>query len=580
MLLLASSVLALLAGPLLYHWLSRRQSWLALLDNFIFVVIGGLLLFHVMPEALQLGGWPVLVLLLLGALGPGQLEHLFSKAARTTHNLTLLVGVSGLALHAMTDGAALVDVDRSHSDALLALGVVLHRLPVGLTIWWLLRPHFGRAVAGSVLALLMAGTLVGYGIGFQWLPQLGDAQLGWLQGLVAGTLLHVVLHRPFHKGKEARAWMAGLGGVLGAAVLLLISVPAWLGFHLHHDHELVEPALATGAALERLWMLLLALSPWLLLSYALALLLNRWRPFRHQQAVTDGSKGAFTGMAWGLALPVCLPDAARVYPRLLQHGARPPMALAFLLAAPVFGIDALLASLALLGPELTLWRFGAVLALALLSVAILMRLVPQLPPRSCYKHDAQAPLRSAFEMGYGHLVDHTAPWVITGLVLAATLAPHPIWEALAVHPIGQTLLVLVLALPLHLCATGLTPVVAILLAFGLDLGAALALLLVGPALNLGLLRYLAEQHSRRFAFAYGLVVMALAALLALFVGQGLGLAVTPPALDMAELSSPWRIASALALVGIFVWVMLRRGARGFVAELWPKGLNISPHHHH
>lgn len=573
--LLLLSLLALFAGPLLYRYLARQQDWLVLLDNFIFVVIGGLLLFHVMPEALRAGGWPVLILLLAGAVGPGKLEHLFSGAAKATHNLTLLVGVAGLCLHAITDGAALVDASHTQAGALLALGVVLHRLPVGLTLWWLLRPQFGTFSAVLALALVVIGTLVGYFVGFHWLPDVSPRQLGWLQGLVAGTLLHVVLHRPFSRHHHGSQWMAGLGGLAGAAVLVAISMPALYQAQAHgHAHDA-----DAGAALLRFWHLLLALSPWLLAAYGLAMVMNWLQPLRHRG--DEQGQGLLRGMAWGLMLPVCLPDAARVYPKLLQHGAKPLMALAFLLAAPIFGIDALLASFALLGGELTLWRFLAVLVLALVCAGLLVRFLPQVPGRSCYQHDAEAPLRSAFEMGYGHLIDHTAPWVITGLVVASTLAPHPLWATLAAQPVLQLLLVLALAFPLHLCATGLTPVVAVLLAFGLDWGAALALLLVGPALNLGLLRYLAAQHSRQFALAYGLAVVAIAAVLALVISQWLGIGASSlPELSAEQLDSPWRVLCALVLIAVFSTALLRRGARGFVAELWPKGLEIKPHHHH
>ena len=567
--MLVLSLLALLSGPLLYRYLARRQDWLVLLDNFIFVVIGGLLLFHIMPEALHHGGWPVLLLLLAGAIGPGKLEHLFRGAAHTTHNLTLLIGVSGLILHAITDGSALVAAPDSEASALLALGVVLHRLPVGLTLWWLLRPQFGRGAAILALLLVTIGTLTGYFLGYRWLPAFSEQQLGWLQGLVAGTLLHVVLHRPFSREHHGPAWVAGLGGLLGALVLVAISLPAIYGSD-NHGHG------SAGTALLRLWQLLLTLSPWLLAAYAVALLLNWLRPWRDRHG-SQGS-GVWRGMLWGLMLPVCLPDAARVYPRLLQHGAKPVMALAFLLAAPVFGIDTLLASLALLGGELTLWRFVAVLVLALASAWVLVRMLPVVPERSCFRHDAEAPLRSAFEMGYGHLIDHTTPWVITGLVVASTLAPHPLWQSLSDHLFWQLALVLVLALPLHLCATGLTPVVAILLAFGLGWGPALALLLVGPALNLGLLRYLSQQHSRRFALIYAAVVVLVAAALALLVGNVLGIQAhqLPP---LAAPDSPWRWLSALALLAIFASALLRLGARGFVAELWPKGLTVGHHHH-
>ena len=53
MALLLASVLALLAGPLCYRFMSQRREYLALLDGFVFVSILGLLIIEIVPSLLS-----------------------------------------------------------------------------------------------------------------------------------------------------------------------------------------------------------------------------------------------------------------------------------------------------------------------------------------------------------------------------------------------------------------------------------------------------------------------------------------------------------------------------------------------
>ena len=56
--------------------------------------------------------------------------------------------MAGLALHGMLDGVALAN---AHGHA-TPLAVVLHRLPEGLTLWWLLRPTYGPRWTAAAIA--------------------------------------------------------------------------------------------------------------------------------------------------------------------------------------------------------------------------------------------------------------------------------------------------------------------------------------------------------------------------------------------------------------------------------------------
>ena len=159
--LLFLSILALFLGPLTYRLLQRQPGWLDLLDAFIFVTISGLVLFHILPELLHNGGLFVLVLMTIGLLAPGWIEKYFHKAAHQAHQTTLFLSIFGLVLHASLDGSILLAGQSDRTGWLLAIGVLLHRFPVGITIWWLLRPQYGRLLPLIILSCMSLATLVG-----------------------------------------------------------------------------------------------------------------------------------------------------------------------------------------------------------------------------------------------------------------------------------------------------------------------------------------------------------------------------------------------------------------------------------
>ena len=245
--LLILSIFALFLGPITYRLLQRQPGWLDLLDAFIFVSISGLVLFHILPELLHEGGLFVLVLTALGLLAPSLIEKYFHQAASKAHNTTLFLGVLGLVLHASLDGTVLLADQANHTEWLLALGVLLHRFPVGLTIWWLLRPQYGVVLPFVVLVSMSIATLLGASYSEFSVAQLDGELLAWFQAFVMGSIMHVVLHRPYlhnHKKhhvkeKKEHKYAAGVGSFLGLVVLGFVLLPHWLGYvqHVHGAQE-------------------------------------------------------------------------------------------------------------------------------------------------------------------------------------------------------------------------------------------------------------------------------------------------------------------------------------------------------
>jgi hypothetical protein len=104
-------------------------------------------------------------------------------------------------------------------------------------------------------------------------------------------------------------------------------------------------------------------------------------------------------------------------------------------------------------------------------------------------HGVAARVRAIFSYAFGTFFRDIASWVVLGLVLAALLQialPPSVLEAELFRrfPGIQILLAIIVSVPLYSCATATTPLAAVLLGKGLNPGAALALLLAGPATNI------------------------------------------------------------------------------------------------
>lgn len=189
MLQLAGSLLAPVAGALLYGWLHDRPYGVRLVDGFMYVAVPALVLWQVVPHV-----WASHSLLAIGvfALGlgtPALIERISHRLAPHADNLALVAGLSGLSLHAFLEGAALVS-----NGLQLGLAVILHRIPVGLTVWWLLRPRHGFGGASIGIAVILVATVAGYAAGARFFGD-GHGGVGLYQAFVGGSLLHVVFHQ-------------------------------------------------------------------------------------------------------------------------------------------------------------------------------------------------------------------------------------------------------------------------------------------------------------------------------------------------------------------------------------------------
>lgn len=451
MLYLLASCIALLIGPLFYRYFSSSSGLQKGLDGFIFVSLGGLVLIHILPELLEHGGMLAIVFVLLGIWGPTASERLFHRYSEVTHNFTLFLGIGGLLLHTITDGTAMVLAQQDDNSILLALGVILHQLPVGFAVWWILKPHLGTRWTLMIFAAQMLFTGIGYFAGEQLLPYLNIDDTVYLQAFITGTILHVVLHQP-HGQHESDTqgkyeYQAGIGSLLGIGLLVILLLMDSGGHeHAHHDHST-----------EQLMTWLLKLAPVLLLSYGAAAL-----RFKLGLTPQDGSL------------------ARRWFQRLA-------------------GPEALVITALLLGPWLALFQLLVVFILsAYLSHANVTITDPhtKLPSNS-------------LRFGFAHLVDRSAPWILLSLVLV-NLIGHPSMPLS--NPLLQVVVLLLVFLPMRFCNLG-AAVLALALAYsGWSPIAIMMPLIAAPVLNIAQLKLMTWTQR---AILLSIIALSLAAALRL-----------------------------------------------------------------
>ncbi|MGL4579889.1 MAG: metal transporter [Shewanella xiamenensis] len=427
MLYLLASCLALLIGPLFYRYFASGSGLQKGLDGFIFVSLGGLVLIHILPELLEHGGLLAIVFVILGLWGPTASERLFHRYSEITHNFALFLGISGLLLHTITDGSAMVLAQNEGNSILLALGVILHRLPVGFAIWWILKPHLGARWTLVIFGAIMLFTSIGYFASEQLLSHMSIDKTVYLQAFVTGSILHVVLHQPHGQQETDKQgqyeYQAGIGSLLGIGLLMMLLLMDSGGHeHAHHDHST-----------EQLTTWLMTIAPVLLLSYAVAAL-------RFQLGLTPQDNSL----------------ARRWFQRLA-------------------GPEALVLTALLLGPWLALFQLVVVL---IMSAYLAYARVDITDPHT--KLPSQA-----LRFGFAHLVDRSAPWVLLSLVLV-NLIGHP--SVPLSNPILQITVLLLVFLPMRFCNLG-AAVLSIALAYSGWSPLAIVLpLIAAPVLNIAQLK--------------------------------------------------------------------------------------------
>ena len=554
---LGMALVALAFAPMLHRLFGQRASAKSGIDGFVLGAVGGTVALHVLPRVLVGAGSPALVAFVVGLAVSLALHRL--EAPKAGGWLTGL-GLLGICTHAAVDGAGLAQGEHA-----LSVAIVLHRLPAGVFVWGLLHPVYGSAHAAAGLGAIALSTVGG----FVFMTGVGDEFL-LFEAFVAGALTHVVIGHSSRSGcSHARTAVWEFAGAL-------------MGFALAgsfvHSHE-SGPLAAYGT---RLLHLALETAPALLLGFTFAGLFVGFLPRRPLRWIAGGGyfQQAARGVLFGAPIPICSCGVLPAYEGLVRRGAPAVAAMAFLVATPELGVEAILLSFPLLGWELTSARIVAAVAIALLvGLVVGSHVTLRDSAEEATAGDTPSLAERLWVMvrfGYGEVVDHTMPWIAVGLAVAALLVPGQLAPQLAAAPReAQVVLFALISVPVYVCASGATPLAAALILAGASSGSAVAFLLAGPATNVTTFGVLSRLHGRGVALFFGAMILGLATLSGLLVDGLLSSNVKVPSHEAGHVAFGWASwLSGLGVAGLLLSSLVRRGPRHFFVTL------LQPRHHH
>jgi len=306
---------------------------------------------------------------------------------------------------------------------------------------------------------------------------------------------------------------------------------------------------------------LIEVLPFLAIGFSLSGLVHEFVPTRWVERHLGGRglKPILYSTVVGMLLPICCLGSLPVAVSLHQKGAKLGPVLAFLVATPATSITALLVCYALLGIKFTAFIFFAVILMGLIMgiIGSLIRLAPQgtaaetvtdpvcgmsvnlekalkteYRGRSyyfCSPHcqetfskeadryaaagelvrSIKGRLLSAFKFGFVDMVRRIGPELLLGLVLAALVV--------AITPVGKFvgdylgggfgyLFSLIFGLLMYICSTASPPMVDAFISQGMNIGAGMVLLLVGPITSWGTILVLRKEFGGKTLLIYLAVI--------------------------------------------------------------------------
>lgn len=328
------------------------------------------------------------------------------------------------------------------------------------------------------------------------------------------------------------------------------------------------------------WNLVVESAPWLLLGYFIAGVIKQVIPSEwvQKQLAKPGLLSITKGALIGAPLPLCSCGVIPTALAVRKAGASKGATASFLVATPETGVDSIAFSYAMLGPIFAIARPISALISAVIAGVLVHKFdtddvvaEPAPAPKSCCsmskpKAEPEPPtlgerLVQAVQYGYGRMIADTAKWLFIGLTAAALVTayvPQSFFLQWGDGVIAMLIMVIV-GLPMYICATASTPVAASFLFAGLSPGAALVFMLTGPATNIATMGVIREQLGNRSLVAYLIGVIATAITAGLVLNQLYGVfgwELELAVMSHGEETALWRqiAAIALSLLVVRVWV--------------------------
>ena len=357
---------------------------------------------------------------------------------------------------------------------------------------------------------------------------------------------------------------------------------------------------------EALWQLSIAMAPYIIFGLAFAGILHEVVP---DSIVTkhlgkDNISSVVKSTIFGIPLPVCSCGVIPLATSIKKSGASKGATLSFLISTPITGVDSILATYGIFGWIFTLYRAVTSMIIAMVAgiltnifdkedekieeTAVKKPAFSAVAPQQVNTFSMAAPKTEEESCGTGTgsccsstteekkgfsffaamryafvtLLGDIAKPLFWGLLLGALITvaiPENLSELLKTYDWISYLIVIIIAVPMYVCATASLPIAAGLMLSGVSAGAAFVFLSAGPATNTVTIGVVKKMLGSKSLLIYlGSIVIG-----SILFGMGLDYIFDKSAIDPASLihlheeGGIISTASAVALWGMIVWFIAK-----------------------
>lgn len=279
--------------------------------------------------------------------------------------------------------------------------------------------------------------------------------------------------------------------------------------------------------IQSYWNFINHFSPYLLLGFLIAGILHGVvnDKFIQKNLLGNSFTNIIKASLIGIPLPLCSCGVIPVAISLYKKGASKASTASFLISTPQTGIDSIMMTYGMFLPILPVFIIIRPIAalIAGLFGGILIKIFDDtnLADLEECKHEKKT-LKEMFEYGLITLPQDIAKPLLIGILLASLIAIRPPDELFRIFVsyggVGELMIVLILSIPLYVCATASIPLAVSLVATGtISIGGSLIFLMAGPVTNLATIStiynilgkkfttlYLVSVTSVAFLFGYGI----------------------------------------------------------------------------
>lgn len=285
------------------------------------------------------------------------------------------------------------------------------------------------------------------------------------------------------------------------------------------------PEIISGLFKE-IWMLLEEMAPYLLLGFLVAGILNvlisREKISKH--LAHNKFFAVVKASMFGIPLPLCSCGVIPVAAHLEKQGANRGPILSFLISTPTTGVDSILATYSLMGPLLAIMRPVAALFNGLFAGALANLVAKRWEGTRITSDDSinspandqsgkfkfQETIKRIFKYSFEDLVKDVAKWLALGIIIGGVISyfvPHQFIETYLGNPLFAYPAMLLIGIPMYVCATGSIPIAASLMLKGLSPGAGFIFLFAGPATNTATLSFVGGKMGKKYLGLYLLTIL-------------------------------------------------------------------------